>query len=290
MQNFEAANEVFDTNTWPYNYSLIDPLIWYWRHATIDTKALPSGMSDKDTIASKFTAWVTVCIDFRYATGVRLQRRGREEEEFQLGTLTKMFSAASQNIFKRAKAKVENQTDARAYSALGLAPAQSIIGRVKLLRPFNTNMALFGIGLLRLKEKIPKSWKFEFTFSDGIRPVWDGKNGEVITAPEAVRHKPKHSVTARVFEFSSDQKAALEKESCFQKRRRLEKLFIHNATAVEKGFCRYDTLPAKGGVLQCIICKASRDCGSSTSSKTFDGGICWRRAMRKCYGQPEANE
>ena len=287
LRGFDVSKQVFNKMTWTYNYSLIDTLVWYWSRASIDDKPLPRGMEEFDTISSKYTAWVTVCIDFRYATGVRLQRNGREEDELQLGTLVKMFSAASQNIFKRAKAKVEYQTDARAYSALGLAPAQSIIGRVKLLRPLNTNMALFSMGLLRLKEKIPKSWKFDFTFSEGIRPVWTGKSdgGSAILAAEAIRHKPNHSVTVKLFSFNEEQLATLQGIKCFQTRRRMEKLFIHNAKAVSEGWCQYASLLTIGSILQCVICKASYNCGTTTThSKTVAGGISWCRAERKCPG------
>ena len=136
-------------------------------------------------------------------------------------------------------------------------------------------------------QRIAKQVLTALEYTHSLRPLWTGKSdgGSAILAAEAIRHKPNHSVTVKLFSFNEEQLATLQGIKCFQTRRRMEKLFIHNAKAVSEGWCQYASLPTIGSILQCVICKASYNCGTTTThSKTVAGGISWCRAERKCPG------
>jgi len=277
---FSAAK--FTSTDWVWNYSLVEPLIWYWRQAAVDREGLPEEWAEWDTVSAQYTPWVVIAIDFRYATGVQLKRRGKEEEDLEIGTIAKMFSAATMNLWKRAGVKLPFVKEARTLAALGLPPTASLVGRVRLVRPQHTNRALFAMGLLRLKDKIPKNWKFHFTFSDAIKPAWDGQSQHVETvtfAKEATRYAAPHSIAKQTFEFTAEQQEHMAGMT-FYDRRCHERMYMQKTTARQKGWCEFDRLDRKTATLRCQVCGLVKECALKRKEKVV--GIDWRRAEAPC--------
>ena len=194
----------FDKLNWVWNYAAIKPLLWYWSTVKLDRTDLPTRYVEWDSVASKFTAWTMVLLDFRYATGTQVVRREAKEEDYNIATLTKMFSAASCNLLKRAGIKLEMTSEAYVLSAIGMAPCASIIGRLTILKPIAINAALHSIGLLRMADKIPKGWKLEFQFSDSVKHMWtEGYNSKekIAISKERNRSQPNHNIAKTLVQF-----------------------------------------------------------------------------------------
>ena len=132
-------------------------------------------------------------------------------------------------------------------------------------------MALFGMGLLRMAERIPNTWKFNFEISDAVKPVWVhdiGTKTEIVVAKERNRCRPNHNIAKATFGFSAGEKASLQSLPKVQ-RRRAEQRLMRNAEAVEKEWCTAKPFdPRKPAEMVCQRCARTLSLRA-----THEGGV-----------------
>ena len=258
---------------------MIQPLIWYWSQVKIDSEDLPIAFSERVGTASRFTTWAQIALDFCYSTGTRISKRGEEDKQNNLGTLAKFFSAATCNLLKRAKIKLAMKQEAYCMGPLGFTPTAAVEERVTMLKPEAVNGALYSIALLRAEDKIPKSWKFEFLFSDSVAPVWGGdiKIKVDTSCLERQRVRPTLKTMKRLMGgFTEQQENDLQKLPKWL-RRREETRIIHNIEAKAQFYCEIPNF--KSMKQTTVVCPL---CGEEIHMDAGTRGISWQRARRRC--------
>ena len=284
LKGKKFTEALFTKNNWMCGYAAVQPLIWYWSQVRIDTDDLRPRWQEHDSVAARVTTWIVIMLDFRFATGTPVMRPGMEESATEIGTLVKMFSEASLNILKRAATKVPVVRESRALANLGLPSTAAIQGRVSLLKPRAVNAVLFHWALLRLKEKVPFTWKFKSELSDKVQPLWkDGMdaNKEIVFTKEAVKISPTHTLAKQLTEFAEEDKQRIQSLSRWN-RPREEKRLIHNRGAIAEGWCIAPVIDwtMHGGGFTCVRCAQWVPC-STTKEREATDYFSWVYAKRK---------
>ena len=287
-----------------WQYSLIKPLHWYWQQVHIASDVdVPDELAELfDNAAARSTMWIVLMLDFHFATGERIARRATDETTQTLSTQTRMFTAATNNMFKRLRSKpLQILQDSAGLNGLGLATGQATPGRAALIRPEAVNATLLDLAVRTMHGNLPKHWKYSVDLSTQVHPVWAGdftaepprrrlrgkqpspqKAGSQPTVPrERARVRPNHSVAITTLTLQEEQKTTLAAMPTVQ-RKREEKRLLHNQTASQFGYHHLDPFrDDEATQALCTTCQNQIELQIKPGSPSLD----WSRARRQCTGE-----